>query len=115
VRDFVGYEISDHTPHVRSVFFRAIDTLVMKQDGVCKQLIVTIMCCILTSAYSQSLKIGESSPVTVTFYEQPPDMVCSDGWGSCGMSTDTTGNTDFIKTSLYPLHAASENYVYIGG
>jgi hypothetical protein len=75
----------------------------------------TLFCIMMVAATSaQSMKLGESLPVTVTFYESP-GMFCSESAGSCGFGTDATGNTEFVKTSLYPIHAASENYKLLGG
>jgi GH35 family endo-1,4-beta-xylanase len=61
------------------------------------------------------LGMGQASPVTVTFFSSPPDMDCADGWGQCGYGSDATGNTDFCKTGLYPLHVASGNFEFLGG
>ena len=61
-----------------------------------------------------TLGFGESAPVTVTFYSTP-GMDCATGNGMCGFGSDTTGDTDFVKNSLYPLHVASGNFGFLGG
>ncbi|GAQ79935.1 hypothetical protein KFL_000420070 [Klebsormidium nitens] len=66
-----------------------------------------------------TLRLGDSSPVTVTFYDSP-GMYCTDGEGQCGYGTDTNGRArgpggDFLQTSLYPLHAASGHFEHLGG
>ncbi|GAQ90384.1 glycoside hydrolase family 10 [Klebsormidium nitens] len=60
------------------------------------------------------LPLGSSSPVSVTFYESP-GMRCSDGLGMCGFGNTAAGGTDFLKNALYPLHAASGNFEFLGG
>lgn len=63
---------------------------------------------------SGPLPLWGSSPVSVTFYESP-GMRCSDGLGECGFGDIASGGTDFLKNSLYPLHAASGNFDFLGG
>jgi GH35 family endo-1,4-beta-xylanase len=60
------------------------------------------------------LPLGASTPVTVTFFESE-GMRCSDGLGQCGYGNIASGGTDFLKLSLYPLHAASGNSEFLGG
>jgi hypothetical protein len=81
-----------------------------------RRLGTTFFCMMMIAATSAkpSMKLGESLPVTVTFYEEP-GMYCSESAGSCGLGTDVTGNTNFVKNSLYPIHAASGNYRLLGG
>lgn len=61
-----------------------------------------------------TLGFGDSAPVTVTFYSSP-GMDCATGNGQCGYGSDVNGDTDFVKTSLYPLHVASGNFALTGG
>jgi hypothetical protein len=86
----------------------------MSFEARCKNF-TRVACLLILCSSVQSLKLGESSPVSVTFYEEFPNMACSTGNGACGCGTDVTGNTDFVKTSLYPIHAASGNYEILGG
>jgi endo-1,4-beta-xylanase len=60
------------------------------------------------------LPLWASSPVTVTYYESP-GMKCSDGLGACGLGNTAGGETTFLKDALYPLHAASGNFEFLGG
>lgn len=60
------------------------------------------------------LPLWASSPVTVTYYESP-GMECSKGLGACGLGNIAGGETNFLKESLYPLHAASGNFEFPGG
>ncbi|GAQ88773.1 hypothetical protein KFL_004580030 [Klebsormidium nitens] len=67
----------------------------------------------------KALGLGQSARVTVTFYNQP-GMDCETGNGQCGYGNDVTGDAygnggPFLETSLYPYHAASGNYDYLGG
>jgi hypothetical protein len=73
--------------------------------------------CMLTLcsiAQSRGLQLGESSPVSVTFYESP-GMFCSDSLGACGYGNTGAGPTDFLGSSLYPLHCATGNQEWLGG
>ncbi|GAQ83991.1 hypothetical protein KFL_001720040 [Klebsormidium nitens] len=67
----------------------------------------------------KALGLGQSAGVTVTFYNSP-GMDCTTGNGQCGYGNDVGGNAyggggPFVETSLYPYHAASGNYDYLGG
>lgn len=67
----------------------------------------------------KALGLGESSQVSVTFYNSP-GMDCTSGNGQCGYGNDVTGTAyggggPFLETSLYPYHAASGNFGYLGG
>eukprot|EP00243_Klebsormidium_subtile_P004672 TRINITY_DN18821_c0_g1_i1.p1 TRINITY_DN18821_c0_g1~~TRINITY_DN18821_c0_g1_i1.p1 ORF type:complete len:314 (-),score=62.57 TRINITY_DN18821_c0_g1_i1:793-1734(-) len=67
----------------------------------------------------KALSLGDSASVTVTFYNSP-GMDCTTGNGQCGYGNDVNGNAyggggPFVETSLYPYHAASGNYGYLGG
>ncbi|GAQ91136.1 hypothetical protein KFL_007330010 [Klebsormidium nitens] len=67
----------------------------------------------------KAMGLGDSIPVTVTFYNSP-GMDCTTGNGQCGYGNDVGGTAyggggPFVETSLYPYHAASGNYGFMGG
>ncbi|GAQ88415.1 hypothetical protein KFL_004260080 [Klebsormidium nitens] len=67
----------------------------------------------------KALGLGQSSQVSATFYNSP-GMDCTTGNGQCGYGNDVDGNAyggggPFVETSLYPYHAASGNFGYLGG
>lgn len=87
----------------------------LQSDGGFKTWNDTIADAISTLPERRStLGFGESAPVTVTFYSSP-GMDCATGNGMCGYGTDTSGDTDFVKNSLYPLHVASGNFGLLSG
>jgi hypothetical protein len=69
---------------------------------------------LLLCSSAHGLRLGESAPVTVTFYASP-GMDCEDHMGMCGYGNDVNGPNNFLGTSLYPLHLASGNFDFLGG
>jgi hypothetical protein len=90
----------------------------MSIDSKCNETRITLFALALAvfMAVSQAevLKMGSRAPVSVTFYEEP-GMYASQGLGQCGYGTDVTGDTDFNRLSLYPLHVAAGNMEFLGG
>lgn len=90
----------------------------MNDSRKCNQTRITLFALALAAfmavTQAEVLRIGSSAPVSVTFYEEP-GMYASEGHGQCGYGSDVTGNTDFNRLSLYPLHVAAGNLEFLGG